>query len=463
MSEKETSNILQFKKDRHFNIGILIFGFIFLYLVATVIMFLTAPRVTAYEVRQGSILKDTAFTGLAIRKEIVVQAAEDGYINYYAPDSGKVKVGSKVYTLSNQELVFSDASDVSAEEVVLSHTEEQEINRVVHKFNQDYTVSNFADTYRLKSDIKSVLSSLNNNSKLEQLNTLLDQGNNQGIEVFHAKDDGIVVYTLDGMESLSKKKVDFSHLNRENYQKNRISDNSQVSAGDPIYKIITSEMWTLMIELDSDTAALLKEKTYVKVKFTKDDETAWAELKIKERDGRFLAYLEFDKAMVRYASERYLQVELILEDESGLKIPKTAKTKKDFYVVPKSYLTQGGNSSNDGVLVKKTDNDGNVFTAFETVEVYYEDEEVVYLNPHDFEKDATLIMPDSNTTLRLSEMRSLEGVYCINRGYAMFKQITILCESDSYYIVEEGSSYGLSNYDHIALDSSNLKENDVVF
>ena len=45
----------------------------------------------------------------------------------------------------------------------------------------------------------------------------------------------------------------------------------------------------------------------------------------------------------------------------------------------------------------------------------------------------------------------------------MFKQITILCESDTYYIVEEGNSYGLSNYDHIALDSSNIQENDVVF
>ena len=40
---------------------------------------------------------------------------------------------------------------------------------------------------------------------------------------------------------------------------------------------------------------------------------------------------------------------------------------------------------------------------------------------------------------------------------------TLLCESDTYYIVEEGSAYGLSNYDHIALYSANIKENDVVF
>ena len=50
-----------------------------------------------------------------------------------------------------------------------------------------------------------------------------------------------------------------------------------------------------------------------------------------------------------------------------------------------------------------------------------------------------------------------------HKGYAVFKQIQILCESDEYYIIEEGNSFGLSNYDHIALDGKSLNENDVVF
>ena len=46
--------------------------------------------------------------------------------------------------------------------------------------------------------------------------------------------------------------------------------------------------------------------------------------------------------MIRYATERYLDIELILEDESGLKIPKTAVTEKEFYIVPQDYITSGG-------------------------------------------------------------------------------------------------------------------------
>ena len=51
----------------------------------------------------------------------------------------------------------------------------------------------------------------------------------------------------------------------------------------------------------------------------------------------------------------------------------------------------------------------------------------------------------------------------INKGYAVFKQINILCKSDEYYIVEEGNDYGLSNYDHIALDGKSVQDNDIVF
>ena len=284
-----------------------------------------------------------------------------------------------------------------------------------------------------------------------------------GISVYKAARDGIVVYATDGMENLTVETATIADLNKSGYKKTEYANNAQIQSGEAVYKIVTSDTWTLMLELTEETAGVLQDKKYVKVNFTKDDQAVWATLEIKNTDGHYLAYLTFENSMVRYASERYLDVELILEDESGLKIPKTAETEKDFYVVPKSYITQGGNSSSSGVLVQTKDAKGTEITAFTTVHIYYEDEQVVYLDPNQLEENAVLLMPDSMETFRLSEKRSLKGVYCINKGYAVFKQITILCESDTYYIVEEGNSYGLSNYDHIALDSSNIQENNVVF
>ena len=77
-----TSNIRTYRKKKYINIGLIIFGIIFLYLIITIVLYLTAPRITPYEVREGSILKDNAYTGIAIRNEVVVNSDYGGYINY---------------------------------------------------------------------------------------------------------------------------------------------------------------------------------------------------------------------------------------------------------------------------------------------------------------------------------------------------------------------------------------------
>ncbi len=171
--------------------------------------------------------------------------------------------------------------------------------------------------------------------------------------------------------------------------------------------------------------------------------------------------MTLDSSMIRYAKERYLDLELILEDESGLKIPKSAVTDKKFYLISEAYLTQGGNSKETGVLVKTEDGQSK----FQSVNVYDRDEEtgMAYLGTDGFAEDAVLVKPDSTDTCVLNRTESIKGVYNINKGYAVFKQVNILCESDDYYIVESGSDYGLSNYDHIALNGADVDENDVVF
>ena len=88
---------------------------------------------------------------------------------------------------------------------------------------------------------------------------------------------------------------------------------------------------------------------------------------------------------------------------------------------------------------------------------------MVYLDPNAFDKNTTLIKPDSTETYKLKKTKSLQGVYNINKGYAVFEQVHILCENDDYYIVEENTAYGLKNYDHIVQDGTTVEEDEVVF
>lgn len=460
-STNQEENIIPYRKRKQMNIGIVIFGIIFIYLIATIIMYITAPHITVYEVRQGSILKDNAYTGLALRDETVVYADDSGYINYYAENNSKVRTGTTVYTLSDEKLTFHEENNEA--QVVLTDEENRSMLRKIQSYNNQFQDDDFSSTYQLKSELQSSLNRIASMSKTEQLDAMLASGSYSGLTAKYSVRDGIIVYSIDDMEDLTLETLNAEHFKKTNYKKVEFTNNIKIKSGEPVYKIVSNDHWKLLLSITEETKAALSEKKSIKINFKKDNQEMRGNISFLEGYESPVLCLSFTDSMVRYANDRYLDIELILEDESGLKIPKSAETTKDFYVVPNTYITKGGNTSNEGVMRQRKDADGHDITEFMHVTVYYEQDEMVYLDPNEFKAGDVLIKPDSNETFALKETRSLKGVFSINKGYAIFKQIKILCESDEYYIVEEGNSFGLSNYDHIALDSANIKENDVVF
>ena len=456
-----TDNVVKFKGKSSFNMGIFVLAIIFLYLLITIGMYLTKPRISVYEVREGAILKDSAYTALAIREEETVYAKDNGYVNFYIQSSSKAKKGSNIYSLSSEELTFSDT--VSKEELILTTDQQYALFLELQEFNNHYSRETFKDTYSVKSNIEGMLQDMMNQSRVDIVRTELKNGTLDDTKLYKTKDDGIVSYYTDGLEELTIETVTPAHLNKKEHIKQSFKNNAYISEGDPLYKLITNENWHLYFEISDETHKILESKKYVKIRFKKDNQEVWTALTLRDIDGKHYLLLSLDNSMIRYVDERYIDIDLILEDETGLKIPKTAETTKEFYAVPKAYITQGGNSNKDGVLRRTTDKAGNISAEFFAIDIYYEDEEVVYLDPNVFSPNDVLVKPESQDTFTLSEKRDLKGVYQVNKGYAIFKQINVLCESDEYYIVEEGSSFGLSNYDHIVLDSSQTTENAIVF
>ena len=167
--------------------------------------------------------------------------------------------------------------------------------------------------------------------------------------------------------------------------------------------------------------------------------------------------------MIRYAKDRYIEVELLLTEETGLKIPNSAITEKEFYTVPIEYFMKGGDSSEDGLLVQREDKDGKTITEFVAPTIYYETDEYYYIDSEDVSADDIILKPDSTSTYKVgSNTAVLKGVYNINKGYAVFKQIDILYQNEEYAIVQTGTTYGIALYDHIALDGSKIQENELI-
>lgn len=457
MANKNLTNIQVYRKKWNFNIGLILFGVIFIYLLVTILVYLTKNHVSVYEVREGSILRDTAYTGFILRDETVINSERDGYINYFALEGTKVGVKTRVCSISDQKLQFQeDSSDQAAE--LLTSEEQASIQLKAKTFSESFNEERFGDVYTLKDNITTILDSKSNQSRQAQLDAMVVEGT-QNLQIYQASLDGVITYSIDGYEGTSLSDVTEDMILKTDYEKTEMQNNMKIKTGDPIYKLIRSDSWTVVILLDDDTAQELADTTSVKVKFSKDGETATAGFKIYNTEDANMGFLSFSNSMIRYVNDRYIDLELILEDESGLKIPKSSVVSKEFYTVPQDYLTQGGNSKSTGVLVDK----GSDTPEFRQANVYYRNNEtgMVYLSTDAFKEGTVLRKEDSSDTYTISETESLKGVYNINKGYAVFKQISILCESDEYYIVEDGNSYGLSNYDHIALYGDSVHENDV--
>lgn len=451
----KTINIRQYKTRREMNIGILIFAIVFVYLLITIFTYATDKRISVYEVRQGSIIKDYSYTGLILRDETLVHAESSGYISYYQSENSKVKTGSKVYAITADPI--DTQTETTGEDVALSSDVQRTLNFRVQNFNENFSENRFSSVYSLKNDYTNTLHNVLNQSRNTQLDTLIAESGTSASS-YSSQQDGILVLTYDGYESLKEDSLSAEDFDRSNYEAVQLEDTMEVDSGTPAYKLITDESWRVYVQLEQDTAALLADTSTVKVRIDKDNETTWADFSVLKKGEDYYGCLEFDDSMIRYCEERYLTIELILEDQSGLKIPKSAVVDKSFFIIPEEYLTTSGSGSSQGVMVQDGED-----VKYVSASVYYTSEDgYVYLNPKDFKKGEILVKPESTDTCTLEESRTLQGVFNINQGYAVFKVIDILSENDDYYIVQEGTAYGLSDYDHIVQDGTTVKEEEVV-
>ena len=458
MGTKKSIDINKYKKERQLNIGIFIFAIVFVYLIVAIIMYASSKNISTYEVREGSILRDNSYTGLIIRDETVVPAESSGYINFFQNEYSKMKNGAPAYAITSDKIAYEDTS--VEEPTALSPEKQRQLAVRIQGFNENYDSARFHSAYSLKDEIATNLMDSSNNSKTTQIDALLDAEHSDA-HVYPTSADGILFLHMDGYESVTLDSFKPEHFDRNLFKQVSRQDNSKISSGDPAYKLITSEKWYILVELKDDAVAEFADIESVKTRINKDTSTLWAEFSVIQRDGKYFGCLGYDNSMIRYAGDRFVNIELIMEDESGLKIPKSSVVEKQFYQIPIDYLTVGGNSNDFGVMIE--DKRGNV--TFQAATIYKETEEgFAYIGTSKLSEGTVIVKPESpSVKMTLSSTSPLKGVYNVNKGYAVFKQISVLTESDDYFIIRPGDKYGIHDYDHIVQDGKMVEENEVVF
>ncbi len=441
-------NINDYRGKIEFNLGIIIFGIVFIYMLGTIFIYLTTPHISYYEIQKGTILEDTQYTGLILRDEAVYYSDNAGYVEYFKPEGSHVTTSSGIYQISPTDISKNNTSVINME---INDDIIHDIEKEIQNYNASYSNLKFDDIYTLKNSIQEILYSSNakerNNNASNSANQITSAGK------------GNISYNIDGYEGITAMNVTSENISASQYKKNMITTGTQVTTGAPIYKIISGETWSLIIEVSENDYARLQDMSSVTVKILEDNVQMRAKVTLMEQDGKIFAKLDFDSGMLRYISDRFIDVELIFASISGFKVPVSAITTKDFYEIPIEYILLGGDSSSKGVLLEQEDGS----TKFTKINIYHSTDKYAYILAESFEEAITIIQPEDAEKLRLSQTVEMTGVYNINKGYAIFECVQILTENEEYYIISDSNTWSVKNYDHIVLDSSIVEINDIAF
>lgn len=463
MEQKGNNKIVKYRKPLNLNIGMIIFAVIFIYIIICVFMYFTQKHIEGHQVKMGSLSTNNIYKGIALRDEEIINAGQAGYVNYYAREGERVGVGNLVYTLDESgKLAEYLNSEVSGS--TLTNKDLSELKTEILGFVNTFDTDHFSTVYDFKYNVQGTVLKLANANLLENIETINKSGISDLISFCNAPDSGIVIYSVDGYEDLTLEQITAEQFDQKNYEKKQLISNELIAAGDPVYKLSTNEDWSIVIMTDQEKATELLEAEYVKVKFLKNQEISWGKVEsYTNPEGDTLVKLTFTNSMITFCTDRFIDIELILEDELGLKIPNSSIVEKEFFIVPKDYVTQGGNSNSFGVMKETYLEDGTATTEFIETTIYNETETEYYLDDMVLRIGDYIIKPESTEKYAISKRGSLTGVYNINKGYADFKQINILYQNDEYSIVKSNTQYGLTVYDYIVLDASTVVDDEFIY
>ncbi len=458
--KKQNEKIIKYPKQYHFSIGFIIIGVMFIYMLYHLFTYITANNITIYEVSQGSISSNLEYNALAIRQEQIVTAETSGDVLYLAENFGKVGAKTSVYALDTTGEILSSIEESSEKsEISLDESAYAKLQSIVSTYVLDYDPISFNKTYSFKNELESQVEQLYTVSAMESMGDSLSSAIASGsFAIYNSPVPGLVVYSIDGLENITIDTFASESFDISSYSSQNLKAQESVVAGQAVYKVITSDHWNLVLEVDKALYDSLQGESYLQIEFLEDEATTWTNLDFAEKAGKYYLVLTLDDSMDRYADSRFVHVKIINNNISGLKIPNSSIVKKNFYTIPKGYMIQGNNDDEAGFLLQSgADN------MYVTPTIYYETDDFYYVDDEILSRGDKLVKPNSNELYVVgADMGSLEGVYNVNKGYAVFKQIEILYQNDDYSIIKTGTNYGISMYDHIVLQGDEVQENTII-
>lgn len=445
--------IIKYKKRKTFNIGLIIYGVIFIYIIISVITFFNRKKVPIYEVESGTIKESDIFEGLILREEKIIESSYKGFVNYYFREGDKAAKNSVICTISNSESIKTN-NEYKLSKDQLSILSTQISNYAIN--NNDHF---FDSIYDLKYNLNNKLLEFQQIYQNEILNIDELEEQQSDINLVESKSSGIISYEIDGYENKNINNISSDDFDVDLEKKHLFSQN-KVEEGNALYKIINGHSWNVIIPTSEKFNENININDKIHIKDINNNNTLLAEvIDIITLNEEEFAILKINQYLTDYINERHIELEIIYFEIEGIKIPNSSIVEKSFLKIPKDLATRSGGDL--GVLKTVYTEEGEESVKFIPFDIYRDEGDYYYFSGNLELKDI-IVKAGSNEKYQINEDVILQGVYDANKGYARFKLIEKLYSNDLYSIIKYNIPYGLNLYDHIIIDGEKIKEDEII-
>jgi hypothetical protein len=453
-----TKRVVKFKRRKSINIGVVVFLILFLYIAIYIYIYFTKDKLSIYEVHEGTTAIDNHITGIILRDEKLINSEKAGYITYHQKEGARVAKNSAVYSV-NESGQLENIVAVNDIPVTLSGKSYDKFKHSIKTFQKTFSSNDYSTVYKFKENIQNTALDIINETIMTQGNTIMEN-----TDISYSNESGIITYYMDSYETLTPDTITPDMFKQENYKRISLRNAQTIERSSPVYKLITSESWSIILPLTKLQYEKLVGKEKASFTVLNDNFKITADLELLQpKNDAYYAQLIMNKYLSNYLDERFIDVELDFDSVDGLKIPASSVVEKEFYLVPIKFFAQGSDSKEMGLTKKTITEKGDITYSHVPTDIYYQDDNVAYIDKDLFPIGTMLQSPTNSDIYTLSEIGRLTGVYNVNQGYAVFRRIEELYHNDEYYIIKENTPNGVSVYDHIALDGMAAVDNAIIY
>ena len=467
-NNKKNNNVTKLHYMPRFNIGILLLVVVFVYLIISVVLYMTKEKVLTYEVNAGQLVSDNTFSGIIILDETIENSSVAGYVKYFLNDNERAGVETIIGIVDETGTVAASLTAASASSGMSSSA----INSIGHKlvnFAKSFDGHAYYETYNVLDNIAATVNGYNAEYMVDSLESLMGEGNNF-VHLIKPTQSTMVSYYTDSLCGITEDRVTADSFDQETYTIINLRNRELVGVGDALYRRINSDNWKIVFPMTENQVGQYADVTSVKISFLSQDITTTANFSIiYNADGSY-GMISLSKYLVNFLDTRFVDFEISQNTASGLKIPISAVCEKEFYTIPNEYGYVGGDDASTGFILLTYDSQGNQTRKFVEATYYADVDGYYYVNKDIFSVGDCIVKPPSENEISYEDdkyiigtVATLKGAYCINKGYCQFRQVSIIDRNDEYYIIERGTTYGLSIYDYIILNADLVTENQIMY